>query len=64
MSTPSTDHPILGCWNYFVESGETKDERAKRLALCPDSLRKAVEAHVVTVFGIRRALSRPDRTGR
>lgn len=53
MTPPPTDHPILGCWNYFVASGETRQERARRLALCPDSLRAQVESHVRTVFGVR-----------
>lgn len=47
------DYPIQGCWNAYVESGRDKDERRARLALCPDSLRAGVLAHLKTVAAVR-----------
>jgi hypothetical protein len=40
-------------WNGYVEAGSTREERAKRLAECPEHLRAGVESHVRTVFLIR-----------
>ena len=47
------DKWVPGNWNAFVEAGATREERAKRLAECPEHLRASVKAHVVTVFQIR-----------
>jgi hypothetical protein len=47
------DKWVPGNWNAFVEAGTTKEERARRLAECPEHLRASVEDHVRTVFLIR-----------
>jgi hypothetical protein len=40
-------------WNAYVEAGESKDERRKRLDETPDEHKDAVKRHVQTVFAIR-----------
>jgi hypothetical protein len=40
-------------WNAYVEAGESKDERRKRLAEVTAEHRDAVKRHVQTVFAIR-----------
>jgi hypothetical protein len=55
MSLPAPPDP-RACgsqWNGYVESGTTREERARRLTECPEHLRASVKAHVVTVFQIR-----------
>jgi len=42
-----------GNWNAYVESGQTRAERARRLAAVPNNLREEVEAHVRCAFAIR-----------
>lgn len=57
---------IQGCWNAYVAAGATKEERAVRLAECPEEFRAGVESHVRTVFAIRsrRALVTAEGRGR
>ena len=45
----------LGMLNAWVERGDTREERAARLATVPDNLRQAVKAHVQAYFRIRAA---------
>lgn len=45
---------IPGWWNAYVAAGGSRDERAARLAECPEEWRAGVESHVRTVFEIRR----------
>jgi len=55
MSLPAPPDPRAcgGQWNSYVEAGATKEERARRLAECPEHLRASVEGHVRTVFLIK-----------
>ena len=53
MTAETPDYPIQGCWNGYVESGATKDERRARLGQCPDSLRAGVLSHLKTVAALR-----------
>lgn len=48
----------LGMLNAYVERGETREERASRLATVPDNLRPMVAHHVQTYFRIRAAKAR------
>ena len=48
----------LGVLNAYVESGDTREERAARLATVPDNLRQAVERHVQAYFRIKAAKAR------
>lgn len=48
----------LGMLNAYVERGETREERAARLATVPDNLREAVKNHVQTYFQIKSAKAR------
>ena len=59
MRLPSPPDPRAcgGQWNGYVEAGATREERAKRLAECPEHLRASVEDHVRTVFLIKRKLT-------
>ena len=45
----------LGMLNAYVERGDTREERAARLATVPDNLREAVQRHVQTYFRIKAA---------
>ncbi len=44
----------LGEWNAYVAAGESREDRAARLAECPESLRDSVTRHVKTVFELRK----------
>ena len=44
--------------NAYVERGETREERAARLATVPGNLRQAVERHVQAYFRIKAAKAR------
>ena len=44
--------------NAYVERGDTREERAARLATVPDNLREAVKNHVQTYFQIKSAKAR------
>ena len=48
----------LGMLNAYVERGDTREERADRLATVPDNLRQAVERHVQAYFRIKAAKAR------
>lgn len=48
------DRDIPGVWNAYVEAGKTPEQRRARLDEVPESMRASVEAHVRTVFGIRK----------
>lgn len=48
----------LGMLNAYVERGETREERAARLATVPDNLRQAVQRHVQAYFRIKQAKAR------
>ena len=43
-----------GEWNGYVLTGDTREERRRRLEQCPVHLRIDVEAHVRDVFLLRR----------
>lgn len=43
-----------GQWNAYVAGGETREIRRERLDECPADYRAGVEAHVKTVFALRR----------
>lgn len=43
----------LGMLNAYVERGDTREERAARLATVPDHLRERVMAHVRAYFRIK-----------
>ena len=45
-------------WNSYVESGATREERAKRLAEVPEEWRESVKRHVACEFKIRTQLAR------
>ena len=47
-----------GCWNAYVAAGRTREDRARRLAEAPEAMRRGIEAHVRTVFAIRRYFAR------
>ena len=54
-------------WNAYVESGATREERAKRLAEVPEEWRDGVKRHVACEFKIRtiiRNAKAGDRTPR
>lgn len=42
-----------GEWNAYVESGDTVEERRRRLAEVPEPLRAGVERHVRLAFALR-----------
>ncbi len=46
----------LGMLNAYVERGDTREERAARLATVPDNLRQAVKRHVVAYYSIKAKL--------
>ncbi len=48
----------LGMLNAYVERGETREERAARLATVPDNLRQFVKNHVQAYFRIKSAKAR------
>lgn len=48
----------LGEWNAYVASGADREERRRRLADCPESLRESVTCHVKTVFQLRKRSGR------
>ena len=48
-------------WNAYVEAGESKDERRKRLDETPDEYKDAVKRHVLTVFAIRKFNERKSK---
>jgi len=50
-----------GCWNAYVAAGASREERAARLAECPEGLRAGVESHVRTVFAVRSVPRRNPR---
>lgn len=50
-----TRYDNQGTWNAAVERGDTREERAARLATVPDNLRQAVKNHVQVYFRIRAA---------
>lgn len=54
-------HANLGMLNAYVERGESREERAARLATVPDNLRQAVMAHVRAYFQIKAAKARAKR---
>lgn len=56
MTPPKT--ATLGAWNAYVERGETREERAARLATVPDNLSQAVKNHVACYFRVRAAKTR------
>ena len=60
MTIPPTS-ASAGAWNAYVESGDTREERAARLATVPDNLRQAVQRHVQAYFRIRAAKARAKR---
>lgn len=47
--------------NAYVERGDTREERAARLATVPDNLRQAVKSHVACYFKVRAAKARSQR---
>lgn len=57
MTIP-TNPANLGVLNAYVEAGDTREERAARLATVPDNLRQAVERHVQAYFRIKAAKAR------
>lgn len=56
MTPPTSAN--LGVLNAYVEAGETREERAARLATVPDNLRQAVQNHVQAYFRIKSAKAR------
>ena len=60
MTLPPDSAPIA-TWNAYVEAGDTREERAARLATVPDNLRQAVQRHVQAYFRIRAAKARAKR---
>ena len=54
MTLPPDSAPIA-TWNAYVEAGDTREERAARLATVPDNLRQAVKNHVQAYFLIKAA---------
>ena len=61
MSTTPPKPANLGMLNAYVERGETREERAARLATVPDNLRQAVKSHVACYFKLRAAKARAKR---
>ena len=59
MTPPNTAN--LGMLNAYVERGDTREERAARLATVPDNLRHMVMAHVACYFKVRTAKARAKR---
>ena len=57
MTLPPDSAPIA-TWNAYVESGDTREERAARLATVPDNLRQQVRAHVACYFRVKAAKTR------
>jgi hypothetical protein len=53
-----------GVWNAYVARGDSKTERQRRLAQCPERLRPSVASHVETVFALRRYFERREREKR
>jgi len=45
-------------WNAYVESGATREERAKRLAEVPEEWREGVKRHVACEFKIRTRMAK------
>ena len=41
-------------WNAYVLSGETREERRRRLELVPEEWRDDVKRHVETYFAVRK----------
>jgi hypothetical protein len=60
MTIPPSSAP-LATWNAYVESGDTREDRAARLATVPDNLRHMVMAHVACYFKVRTAKARAKR---
>lgn len=54
LPVPPDPGACAGQWNAYVESGLTREERARRLAEAPAELRLGIESHVRTCFAIRR----------
>ena len=57
MTIPPTSASVA-TWNAYVEAGDTREERAARLATVPDNLRQAVKNHVQAYFRIKSAKAR------
>ena len=57
MTLPPDSAPIA-TWNAYVEAGDTREERAARLATVPDNLRQQVRAHVACYFRVKAAKTR------
>lgn len=53
----------LGEWNAYVESGQTREERRRRLAECPERWREQVRKHVEICFSVRRYYRRQGGAG-
>ena len=51
----------LGMLNAYVERGDTREERAARLATVPDNLRQQVRAHVACYFRVKAAKGKAPR---
>ena len=51
----------LGMLNAYVERGDTREDRAARLATVPDNLRQAVKNHVQAYFFIKAAKGKAPR---
>ena len=60
MTLPPASAP-LATWKAYVESGDTREDRAARLATVPDNLRQAVKSHVACYFKLRAAKARAQR---
>ena len=48
----------LGMLNAYVERGDTREERAARLATVPDNMRQHVANHVRCYFNVKAAKAR------
>mgnify|MGYP003600944317 FL=1 len=57
MTLPPDSAPIA-TWNAYVEAGDTREERAARLATVPENLRQQVRAHVACYFRVKAAKTR------
>ena len=47
---PATWYGTKGEWNAWVEAGGDEQERSRRLALAPESMRPGIESHVSTAL--------------
>jgi hypothetical protein len=54
MTTNKPKDDNLGCWNAYVESGETSEIRKERLASAPSHLQDHIKRHAQLVYKLKR----------